>query len=380
MTRGGLERAARSLLARLDRAGLVTWEEREDGARLLMITNIWPHAERPALGPFVRDTVEGLRDLGIACDVLFIRGYRSRWAYLAGALAALLVPLAHPRKYALVHCHGGETALAGRFFLGVPAIASYLGTDLLGAQVGGGPVRRARCWLRSAVLRRHAVLMSGSTTKSAEMEGLLAERARRRNAVIPDGVDRDRFRPGHRAAARAELGWRAEAQIVLFAGRPEAVEKRLPLARAVAGLAASRVPAVELKVAEGIDPGRMPLCYAAADCLLHTSVSEGSPNVVKEALACDLPVVATPSGDVKELLHGVEECAVCEPDPVALADALTRILQAGSRSNGRDLTEHLDRAAIARRTADYYGRVGFRVPAERAAELSCVASPSRSRG
>ncbi len=380
MIRSLLEKSAMSLLDRLQRARLVTWERREKGARLLMITNIWPHPEQPALGPFVRETVEGVRQQGIACDVLFIRGYRSRLAYVAAALAALVVPLAYPKKYSLVHSHGGETALAARFFWGAPVIASYLGTDLLGAQVGGGLARRIRCWLRSAVLRRQAALMSGSTTKSAELEGLLVERARRRNVVIPDGVDRDRFRPGDRTAARTALGWPTSDAIVLFAGRTEAVEKRLWLAQEAAGLAADRIPQLRLMVVDGLEPSRMPLTYVAADCLLHTSVSEGSPNVVKEALACDLPVVATPSGDVRELLRGVDSCEVCEPEAGALADAMVRIVDSARRSNGRELTANLDTREIARQTVEYYGRLGFCATGTAAAGHSPEPTPSGTAG
>jgi glycosyltransferase involved in cell wall biosynthesis len=220
--------------------------------------------------------------------------------------------------------------------------------------------------------------MSGTTTKSAEMESLLTRAARRDNVVIPDGVDRERFRPGDRAAARAELGWPPAAKIALFIGRREAVEKRLSLAQEVAALVRSRTPGFELKVIEGIDPSRMPLCYVAADCLLHTSVSEGSPNVVKEALACDLPVVATPSGDVRELLRGVEHCAVCEPEPIALANSLLRALSADGGSNGRELTGYLDTRAIAERTAEYYSRFGLVAAAKPAPRPAVRLDPARS--
>jgi teichuronic acid biosynthesis glycosyltransferase TuaC len=352
---------ARSVIAWLDERGLVTWEHRDDEAQLLMITNIWPCAERPSYGPFVQYTVDGLRRRGIASDVLYVRGYRSPVAYLAGALSSLLLPVAYPRKYLLVHCHGGETSLAGRFFLGGPVLTSYLGTDLLGTQVGGGLRLRLKCWTRSFVLRAHAATMSATTTKSAEMESLLVARARPRNVVIPDGVDRERFHPRDRARARAELGWPAEGVVVLFAGRAEAVEKRLWLAQKAVDLARARRPDIELRIANGVPPGQMPLYYAAADCLLHTSVSEGSPNVVKEALACNLPVVATPSGDVRELLEDVEGCAVCDADAAALAAALLDTLQSHRRSNGRALTEHLSVEAIAGRTIALYRAMGLPV-------------------
>jgi teichuronic acid biosynthesis glycosyltransferase TuaC len=345
----------------LDKRQLVTWAHRDDGARLLAITNLWPSEEQPAYGPFISAAVDALRKQGLACDVLFIRGYRSPVAYVAGAFASLLMPLAYPHKYLLVHCHGGETALAARFFLGGPVVASYLGTDILGARVGGLRLR-AKYWLRSRVLRMHAATMSATTTKSVEMEALLPSRARSRNRVIPDGVDRGRFCPRDRAHARAELGWTSDGTIVLFAGRAEAVEKRLWLAREVVHIAGIAIPDIELRIASSVPPNLMPLHYAAADCLLHTSVSEGSPNVVKEALACDLPVVATPAGDVRELLRDVEACAVSEVDPIALAGALVDILALHRPSNGRERTEHLSIDLIAKRTIECYRALGFPPP------------------
>jgi glycosyltransferase involved in cell wall biosynthesis len=349
---------AKRILEWFEKRQLVTWEHRDKDARLLMITNVWPHRDRPAYGPFVKCTVEGVRGQGIACDVLFIRGYRGPAAYLAGALASLVLPLAYPHKYLLVHCHGGETALAARFFLGVPVLASYLGTDILGSQIGGSLGIRIRFWLRSALLRRHASLMSATTTKSVEMESLLPPAARLRNAVIPDGVDRERFRPGDRTLACTEVGWRSDRVNILFAGRVEAVEKRLWLAEQAVALARSQVPEIELHVVSGVPPSQMPIYYAASDCLLHTSVSEGSPNIVKEALACNLPVVATPAGDVRDLLMGVEACEMCEADANALATALVTILQCQRPSNGREHGEHLSIESIAKRTVEHYRVLG----------------------
>jgi glycosyltransferase involved in cell wall biosynthesis len=332
----------------------VTWERRSEDATVLMITNVWPHPQRPAYGPFVAYTRDGMVREGVSCDVLFIRGYRGLRAYLAGGIAAAAVPLAYPAKYMLVHSHGGETALAARCFWGAPVLASYLGTDLLGSRIGGGRVTRLRCSLRSLGLRRHASLMSRTTTKSVEMQELLAPRARSRNTVIPDGVDRRRFRTGDRAVACARLGWDPDELHVLFAGRADAVEKRIWLAEQAVALVRHDLPGVKLRVISGIPPSDMPTHYVAADCLLHTSASEGSSNVIKEALACDLPVVATACGDTRELLAEVALCKVCRPDAACLAAALVEILRTGGRSDGRARTEHLALEAIAQRTLDCY--------------------------
>jgi glycosyltransferase involved in cell wall biosynthesis len=98
--------------------------------------------------------------------------------------------------------------------------------------------------------------------------------------------------------------------------------------------------------------------YNAADVMLQTSFCEASPTVVKEALACEIPVVSTDAGDTRELIEGVAHCALCPEDPVALAK---RIVEArGHRALGgrsRLITRELDLAQVARRLVRVYNQV-----------------------
>src|SRR2546430_17599104 len=86
---------------------------------------------------------------------------------------------------------------------------------------------------------------------------------------------------------------------------------------------------------------------SACDALGFTSVQEGSHNAVKEALACNLPVVSVAVGDVPLRLQGVAECEVCADDrPETIAAGLGRGLRSGRGSNGRDALKDLDEAAL----------------------------------
>ncbi len=120
--------------------------------------------------------------------------------------------------------------------------------------------------------------------------------------------------------ARAKLGLPADLPIVLFGGRPEMPVKRFALAqRAVALLARQDV---KLLTASNVPHSEMPLYLNAADVLLLTSRHEGSPTIVKEALACNLPVVSTDVGDVRERIASIDGCSVCdndEPETIAFA-------------------------------------------------------------
>jgi glycosyltransferase involved in cell wall biosynthesis len=117
------------------------------------------------------------------------------------------------------------------------------------------------------------------------------------------------------------------------------------------------MPGVELVLGWGVPHDRMPYLMNAADALIFTSLQEGSPNAVKEALACNLPVVSVPVGDVAERLRGVSNCElVQEDDPDALATALERVLQRGGRSDGRTAVANLDERVIAQRVINVYTR------------------------
>jgi glycosyltransferase involved in cell wall biosynthesis len=165
----------------------------------------------------------------------------------------------------------------------------------------------------------------------------------------------DLFAPIAREEARSRLGWKADERVALFAADPGVPRKRHWLAKAACERAADLVGELRLHVAGGMPPSEMPLLMSAADCLLLTSSIEGSPNVVKEALMCQLPVVATDTGDVRELLDGVEPSWVCADTPEALGAALVMCMRERRRSNGREVASRLGLEPIAQRVIGLYG-------------------------
>jgi glycosyltransferase involved in cell wall biosynthesis len=326
---------------------LLTLERKEPRPEVLVVTSGWPNEDDGTFGIFIKRQMESLIERGLRCDVLFVRGYRSPFAYPLAALRLFSwsLPGAH-RRYRLLHAHGGEAALAAAFYRRAPLLVSYLGSDLLGAPRADGEVYLARR-IRRAVIRQHSRLTARTITKSRDMQSVLPGSVRARNTVLPNGVDIDLFRPIDRAAARRELGMDMHERVALFVADPSVPGKRYWLAEAAVKRARRLLPDLRLQIAQGVAPDRVPWLMNAADCLLLTSVTEGSPNVVKEALMCNLPVVATPAGDVAELVEGVEPSYVCEPSETALSGALVECLREPRRSNGRDASDRLDARIVA---------------------------------
>ncbi len=336
-----------------------TWEHRDEGAEVLFVTNMWPDSERPVYGIFVQRQIESLRAEGIRCDVLYVRGYNGFHVYPRAALWFLLRRRALRAQYRLVHAHAGETALVVGALTGIPKVASYCGDDVLGqANPDGTFSRRAR--MRRWLIKQSARLCTLTITKSQEMASVLPAGARGRNTVIPNGINEQEFRPLDQAQARERLGWDPRERVVVFvATRPHEPRKRLGLAEQSLAEAEATLGPIRLFVAENVAPADLPLLMNAADCLLLTSRMEGSPNAVKEALMCNLPVVSTDVGDVAELLQDVRNSAVCPDTPAALGGALTEILSSGERSDGRERRANLKQSEIAARLFELYERAGY---------------------
>lgn len=319
--------------------------------RILMVTPQLPSEVRPGtLAPTARQ-IESLRALGAEVDVLEVRGIkRLKYLQSLGALWSIA------RSVDLIHAHFGYCGWIARSDFRKPVVVSFMGDDLLGTPDSAGRVSAAS-GLVVQIDRWVARTVDAVIVKSAEMARIVAPV---RAHVIPNGVDLQAFWPMDPAEARAALGWRQDKRYVLFAGNPGTPRKGFPLAcEAVMDASTRMAEPVQLVPLSGVAPDRVPLYMNACDVLLMTSMLEGSPNVVKEAMACNLPVVSVPVGDVPELLADVNGCTVCRRDPHDLGGALAQMVQRRQRTNGRVALERkgLDLASVARRVIDVYDDV-----------------------
>lgn len=174
--------------------------------------------------------------------------------------------------------------------------------------------------------------------------------------VIPNGVNLEVFQLKSKDDSRKSIGFENGKQYVVWCSNPERPEKNWKLAED----AVSLLNDVQLVAVYNKTPQEVCTYMNAADCLLLTSVSEGSPNVIKEAMACNCPIVTTNVGDVTERLENLDGCYVVDSrEPKELAEALRKSLAFGKRTEGRKriIADQLEISQIAKRIKDIYERI-----------------------
>jgi teichuronic acid biosynthesis glycosyltransferase TuaC len=311
--------------------------------RALVLSNMLPDAEHPERGRFVRDQVAALRELdGVEVELC---EFPPGWQSLARAPLHLRRRFGarrgtggreHAARFDVVHAHFGLTAWPA---LAVPARVRAL-------TVHGTDVRHPRTRVATAcALPLIDLLAAASASLAQELPG---ERARRRAQVLPCGVDIERFQPLPRAQARVELGLSPDRAYVLFPADPSRAEKRHDRA-----LALAEATGVELLTLGAVEPERVPLWVNAANAVLVPSEREGFGLAVLEALACDVPVLATPVGIHREALDGIAG-TLCEPfDPARWRAALEpHLREPDPRIAGRLSATRYSAEAMATRVVD----------------------------
>lgn len=290
---------------------------------------MYPTPANPGLGSFVRVQVEALRRTGEVDLQVFAFAAGGARAWLHGA--AELARRHRRQRFDVVHAHFGLSQWPALAAPGRARAVTLHGTDL------AHPRSRA---ITLAGLRTVRLVGAVSQPLADQIPGWAS--VGRRVAILPCGVDLQRFHPIPRAQARAALGLDPSGPYLLFPSDPARPEKRHDLAVRVAG----EVPLLALG---RVEPEQVPLWVNAANAVLVPSEREGFGLAVLEALACDVPVLATPVGIHPEALHGVAG-TLCEPfDEQRWRTALAPHLAAADpRVNGRARAEPFsaDRMAV----------------------------------
>ena len=336
--------------------------------RVLMITSEWPAPGVNLTAHFIKRQADFLSSAGVDVEVFPFKGAKNPLNYVK-AWWRLQTKLRH-EQYDLIHAQFGQSGLLA-LPKRTPMVVTFRGSDLLGT-VSDRTGRHLRISVIHRVLSRIVARQADEVIVVSEhMKSQLHPSTRAH--VIPSGIDFNFFRRTDKKVARQRLGLPLNERLVLFVGRPTQKRKRCYLAEQAIEILDQSLP-TRLIVAWRVPHTDIPLYMSACDSLVFTSMQEGSPNVVKEALACDLPVVSVPVGDVWERLNGIEGCELCADDrPETIAAALGRVLNRNGRIAGREAVKALDENITTTKVLNIYRSVLAR-------NVASATSPSSKTG
>ncbi|MFX0200706.1 MAG: glycosyltransferase [Candidatus Hodarchaeota archaeon] len=317
--------------------------------KVLVVTNMYPTDDDPSRGCFVKEQIDSILERGVDCDTYFIKGRESRWNYIRAIWPIFKASISG--GYDLIHAHYGLSAIPARVQWKLPLIISFCGDDILGSPKKNGHPTKLSLFicLISRILARQS---AGVIVKSKEMLKKVPDSCSTK--IIPNGVDFDLFKPIPKQKARSQLGLESTKNYILFANDPKIIVKRFQLAKKAVDILCNDFKKCELLTIFGKRREEVCLYMNASDCLVLTSFHEGSPNVIKEAMACNLPIVSVDVGDVKEIINGTENCYISKGDPLEIAQSVTKILSNGGRSNGRQHISSLEISKVAQKVIQHY--------------------------
>ena len=286
--------------------------------------------------PFIVEQAEALRAAGCLVEFYGITGKGIR-GYLT-ALPALKAKIDSFRPDVL-HAHYGLSGLLANLQRAVPVVTTYHGSDINEAK--NRPFSRIAMWLSA-----WNVFVSQRTLDIMHPKS--------KYALIPCGIDLSGIQLTGQSEARERMGLSERGKYILFAGAFDNAVKAPELAKASVAVLHEDVQLLELK---GYTREQVTLLMRAADVFLLTSKMEGSPQVIKEAMACGCPIVSVDVGDVAERIAGLEGCLVAKSrDPKEIASLLKQALAFNRRTDGREriIAMGLDNRQVAQKLLAIY--------------------------
>lgn len=329
--------------------------------KALRVLSVVPGEAEGASFIFAKRQIASLQKAGVICKTAFLPPRTVLLGHPVVYVAQTVISTAkewqkfrgeiRTFKPHLVHANFGSLpAFICTMATKLPVVVTFRGSDL-----NPNPGIPWLLWAAGMLLSQ---LAAWRASRIICVSDRLKERlwwGRSRTTVIPTGVDTKLFYPRPRDEARSELGWGKEERVVLFNAGRMPILKRLSLAQSAIDVARTLLGEIRFVVLDGsVEPNLIPTLMNGADSLLVTSDSEGSPNVVKEALACNLPIVSVDVGDVQWQLAGVQPSKIVERDPNQIGRGLAEVLMRRDRSNGHEGIQEVSLERIATRILSIY--------------------------
>lgn len=284
---------------------------------VLIITTEWPTSQDPFRVPFLVSQVKWFQAHGISVDVFYFEGKKKLFNYIKAFFR--LRKLLQVKSYQILHAQWGQSALPA-LMQRKALVITYRGSDLQGIVTSGGNYTFKGKILQT-ISKVVAYRAKSIIVVSEQLKRRLPSKTLHKVRVIPTGIDLSLFQPLNREICKAQLSLRKDTVYILFGGNPTRPEKRFFLAQQALTLVQRKIKA-EILITQNVAREEMPVYLGASHGVLLTSIHEGSPNIVKEALACNRAVVSVDVGDVKERITGLPGCFVVSAKPEALAEAI----------------------------------------------------------
>lgn len=289
------------------------------------------------IAPFITDQVEALQGAGLICEYYTIEG-KGVIGYLKNR-AGLLEKIKSFQPD-LIHAHYGLSGLLANTQRRVPVITTYHGSDINNPKV----LRFSKIAIK---LSTWNIFVS---QKNIDIAGV-----KKKYSLIPCGVDTTVFQPMDKEESRESLGFDIDEKLILFAGAFDNQVKNAELAIE----AVKQVPKACLLELKGFTRPQIAQLMNAVDLCLMTSYTEGSPQFIKEAMACNCPIVSVNVGDVEKVMEGIEACFLVERNPETIGTKMNQILVENKRTKGAAKIKHLelDSAQITQKLISVYKNI-----------------------
>jgi glycosyltransferase involved in cell wall biosynthesis len=293
--------------------------------------------------PFIYEQTKSLELLDVEIELFLIKG-KGILGYLKNIKK--LRNVLNSKNFDIIHAHNGPSGFIAIFQRRVPVIITFHGSDINLRYLN--------------VISSFAVLFSKwNIFVSQKLYDKIYLKTSARYSIIPCGINMDVFSPFDKTIARNKLGLSTTGKYILFGAAFNNPIKNYALTKKALELSGVNSEVIELK-----NKSREEVCYLlnACDVLLLTSKSEGSPQVIKEAMACNCPIIATNVGTVKEIIGEARNCYITDFNPKNIAEKLITILTTGGRADGQANIKEYDNLLIANQILKVYHTLVPQVP------------------
>lgn len=288
--------------------------------------------------PFIVEQGEAIRNQGVEVDYFAVKG-NGLLSYFTQRKS--LIQKIKEFQPDLIHAHYGLSGITAVLQNKVPVVTTFHNGETLS--------------FSSNILSSLFSLRTKFMVYVAQHIYDLAYLKRKKNYVIlPCGIDLHECVITDKEIARKELGFLPQKKYILFGGGFDNLRKNYPLLKE--GIDLLKRDDIEVLEMKGLSRLQISKILSACDLFALPTKSEGSPQALKEAMACNCPIIATDVADIKHLLGDLDGHYICSFDPKDVAEKVEKALAFNSRTKGREriIELGLTNDLVAKKLVDIY--------------------------